>query len=176
MITDFHLAPERNRVHQITMPHISPAAVDHFVQTIALLDGYFRATFNNIGPSVILALGRTFRLKRVRCHETLLFPKVLSLAWRTLEGSSSGDAISSVWLDGFERQYIHGAMCFTAVDVDDEPLAVFLQETTEPQVTLSTACAFKSSSFLQNACDARNPFASICSSCRFVSLRIVQLS
>jgi hypothetical protein len=113
------------------MPHISPAAVDHFVQTVALLDVHFGATFNYIGPSVNLALGRTFRPQRVRCHETLLFPKVLSLAWRTLEGSASGDAISSVWLDWFKRQYVYGAMRFTAVDVDDEPLAVFLQETTE---------------------------------------------
>jgi ABC-type anion transport system duplicated permease subunit len=91
-----------------------------------LLDVHFGAIFDYIGPSVNLALGRTFRLKRVRCHDILLFPEILSLAWRTLEGSLSGDAISSVWLDGFKSQYVYGTMCFTAVDVDEGSLVVFL--------------------------------------------------
>lgn len=129
---EFHLAPEGDWVHFIAMPHISPAAVDHFVNTIASLDVHFAATFDCIGPLLNRALGRKLRLRRVRCHDRLLFPKVVSLAKRTLEYSSSGDGDrdSSIWLDAFKRQYVYGAISFTAVNADNEPFAIFLAETT----------------------------------------------
>jgi len=56
-VQDFHLAPEGDWVHYITMPHITPAAVDHFVKTIALLDVHFATTFGYISPALNLVLG-----------------------------------------------------------------------------------------------------------------------
>jgi hypothetical protein len=67
-IQDFHVGPEGDWLHYLTMPHISPTAVDHFVKTIAALDVHFRATFAYFLPSLTLALGRSLRLRRVKCQ------------------------------------------------------------------------------------------------------------
>jgi len=135
MIKEFHLAPEGDWTHYITMPHIAPTTVDDFVQTIALLDVQFAKTCAHIRPVLNFALDRTLTLKRVRYHDKLLFPKMVFLAKRRLVDSSSGEQNgSTIWLDTFKRQFVYGSMSSAVVDVDNEPLVVFLTEASESRV------------------------------------------
>ena len=74
---------------------------------------------------------------RIRCHGTSSFPKIVALAKQIYEEASSREGTSPFCLDTFRRQYIYGAMSFTAVDADDEPFVVFLAETTACRTTCS---------------------------------------
>ncbi|KAK0712764.1 pyridoxal phosphate-dependent transferase [Lasiosphaeria miniovina] len=121
-----HLAPERDMVHYITMPHITAGAVDAFVAELVRVD----AVFTGEGGLEDFLLGDRFwdsvsggvkdlRLRRLRPHHEPLFDAVVGLH----EVAEPG-----LGLPEFKRRYVFSAMSFVVVQADepDVPLAVFL--------------------------------------------------
>lgn len=123
LIGEFHLAPEGEWLHYITMPHITPAAVDHFVASIFRVDVHFVAAFRTLRTSLLQALGREVRLRRVRYHDTVLFEKIVVMAEQSHDNRNG-----HFDLDTFKRKYIYSAMSYAAVRMDGDLLAVFLTE------------------------------------------------
>lgn len=128
LMQEFHLAPEGDWVHYITMPHISPSAVAHFVDTITLPDMHFATAFRSISSRMNARFGCTITLLRIRCLDQLLFPKVLAFV-KTFDEEKTffDEGLQAFSLDKFKRQYVYGAMSFVALSADnDDPVAVFL--------------------------------------------------
>lgn len=78
MIQDFHLAPEGDGVHYITMPHITVTAVERFVGSISLFEAHFSKLLQRIKPDLDYALGLSTTLKRIRSLDNLLLPKIIT--------------------------------------------------------------------------------------------------
>lgn len=119
MVQDFHLAPEGDWVHYITMPHISSAVVD-----------YFSTVLRRIEPDLDYALGLPVTLKRTRSVDNLLFPKIITFVEQNGNKIGLGREIRSLCLDSFHRQYINGAMCFAALNSYGNPVVIFLVKST----------------------------------------------
>ena len=123
MIQDFHLAPEGDWVHYIAMPHITPGAIDHFVETVRKLDEHFATVFHFVNPDLELACGQTLSLQRIRCRDEETLPRVLNFLRKSYDGH---DAFC---LDTFKRRYTYGAMSFAAFDAQGDTCIIFLAET-----------------------------------------------
>ncbi|CAD6567466.1 MAG: hypothetical protein ASARMPREDX12_001008 [Alectoria sarmentosa] len=126
MVQDFHLAPEGDWVHYIEMPHITPGAVDHFVETVSKVDDHLATVFRFINPELDSAYGQTLSLLRIRCLDEKTFPGVVRFAKQLHEDSNEPDAFC---LDTFKRRYVYSAMSFAAFDAHGDPCIVFLAET-----------------------------------------------
>ena len=126
MIQDFHLAPEGDWVHYITMPHITPPAVDRFVETVSSLDDHFANVFTSIGQDLDSACGQRLSLLRVRCQDEMRFSKISRFA-RNLH--NNGGALETFCSDTFRRRYAYSAMSFAAFDAQNDPYIVFLAAT-----------------------------------------------
>ena len=125
MVQDFDLAPEGDWIHYITMPHITPGAIDHFVETISVLNEHFATVFRSINHDLDSACGQTLGLIRIRCRDETTFPRVAAFAKQVHDET---DALDAFCLDVFKRRYVYGAMCFAAFDANGDPLIVFLAE------------------------------------------------
>lgn len=117
---EFHLAPEGDWVHFITMPHVSPQAVHYFVETVAYLDTLFLSLFDYIRPRVVAILGEGVTLTRVKCQDIEFFPTIVEMIRR----SAGRTGYSPSWKT-FKRQYIYGSMCFAAIHNRHGPLVMF---------------------------------------------------
>ena len=126
MVQDYHLAPEGDWVHYITMPHITGAAVDRFVETVSKLDGHFAAVFRSIKPDLDSACGQPLALQRVRCQDETLFPKLVQFVKERYDNS---DDLDGFCLETFKRRYAYGAMSFAAFDAHGNTCIAFLVET-----------------------------------------------
>lgn len=123
LVEEFHLAPEGEWVHYITMPHITPTAIEHFVASIFRVVMHFAATFRVLRAPLSQALGQDVQLQRVRYHDTALFGKVSTMAQQSHDNRNG-----PFDLDAFKRKYIYSAMTYAAFGLDGEPLTVFLTE------------------------------------------------
>ncbi|MCJ1461293.1 hypothetical protein MMC28_011675 [Mycoblastus sanguinarius] len=130
MVQDFHLAPEGDWVHYITMPHISPAAVDSFVETISLFEAHFSTALHVIKPDLDHALGQPITLIRIRSLDSVLFPKIVAFAEQYGNNATLGGETRSLCLDSLHRQYVNGAMCFAALNSYGDPVVAFLVKST----------------------------------------------
>ena len=125
MVQDFHLAPEGDWVHHVAMPHVTPGAVDHFVETISKVDEHFATVFNFINPDLNSACGQTLSLVRIRCQDEITFPKVVKFAEQVHKQSDELDAFC---LDTFKPRYVYSAISFAAFDPHGDPRIIFLAE------------------------------------------------
>ncbi|KAK2841612.1 hypothetical protein FQN49_006081 [Arthroderma sp. PD_2] len=119
IMEEFHLAPEGEWAHYITMPHISPRTIGHFVQAIALFDIQFKKALAYIRPALQSILGEKVKAARICCGDSTLLPLVLKLAQDCQPGFSTHT---------FKRLYLHGGVSFVALDTDGQPLAIFLAQ------------------------------------------------
>jgi hypothetical protein len=128
LMQEFNLAPEGDWVHHISMPHITPAAVDHFVTRISEVDDHFLSMFEIIREALKTALGEeeVFLLKRLRARDELLLQRIAALAKQ--HDGMKGKHAGSSFLNLLKQTYIHNAMSFAAVcpHNPNEPLVVFL--------------------------------------------------
>ena len=126
MVQDYHLAPEGDWVHYITMPHITAAAVDHFVVTVSKLDGHFTTVFRSIKVDLDSACGQPLVLQRIRCQDEKTFPEVVQFVKELYDNS---DDLDTFCLETFNRRYAYGTMSFAAFDAHGNPCIAFLLET-----------------------------------------------
>ena len=126
MVQDYHLAPEGDWVHYITMPHITGAAVDQFVETVSKLDGHFATVFRSVKPDLDSACGQPLALQRIHCRDETTFPKLVKFVKELYDNSDDLDAFC---LETFKRRYAYGAMSFAAFDVHNNTCIAFLIET-----------------------------------------------
>ncbi|KAF9894008.1 hypothetical protein FE257_008979 [Aspergillus nanangensis] len=127
LMHEFHLAPEGDWVHFITMPHVSPWAVRRFVESITCLDALFAAVFEYVRPRLEAALGvGDFNLVRVRCRDQRLLSRIVAMG----KGVDQGDSECHHSVEEIKRRYIYGSMSFAAINASSQrPLAVFLANT-----------------------------------------------
>ncbi|KAK9777065.1 putative Histidine decarboxylase [Seiridium cardinale] len=123
LVEEFHLAPEGDWVHYVTMPHITPPAIDNFVGRIAEVDFHFKRTFELLEEPLKAVLGHSARLKRLRACDKSLLGEV---EWLDKLRCNHGRSYSSQ--DDILRSYIYSAMSFAAVSTKNEsvPVVVFL--------------------------------------------------
>ena len=126
MVQDYHLAPEGDWVHFITMPHITGAAIDQFVETVRKLDGHFATVFRSIQPDLDSACGQPLALRRIRCQDETFFPKFVDFVKERYDNS---DDLNAFCLETFKRRYAYGAMSFAAFDAHGNTCIAFLVET-----------------------------------------------
>ncbi|KAB8259716.1 pyridoxal phosphate-dependent transferase [Aspergillus pseudonomiae] len=83
VLQEFHLAPEGDWVHFITMPHITPDAVMHFVKRVAAVKAAFQSTFDDILPALEAATSQNLTLVRMESVDLGIISKALSVtqAW-----------------------------------------------------------------------------------------------
>ena len=124
MVQDYHLAPEGDWVHYITMPHITGAAVDQFVETVGKLDGHFATVFRSIKPDLDSACGQPLALQRARCQDETTFHKLVKF----VKFHDNNDDRDAFCLETFKRQYAYGAMSFAAFDAHGNTCIAFLVE------------------------------------------------
>jgi len=131
IIHQFHLAPEEDWVHYITMPHISPSAVDEFVESLAFFARHFATALHQVESDLKAALGQDIKTVRIRCLDPIIFSRIFVFSKEVSDKDleSRGKA-SFPNLDEFKRRYAYGSTSFAALDLNDEPLVVFLAETT----------------------------------------------
>ncbi|KAJ3531277.1 hypothetical protein NM208_g8950 [Fusarium decemcellulare] len=117
LIANFHLAPEGDWVHFITMPHITLSMIDTFVARIAEVDLHFNDMFERLKGSFEGVLGHEVSFRRIRPSDNSLLAHIAAM-------TAGGEAIDADWL----KNYIHDAVSFAAVQPSDaeRPLVVFL--------------------------------------------------
>ncbi|KAI4252462.1 MAG: hypothetical protein LQ352_004273 [Teloschistes flavicans] len=118
MVEEFHLAPEGEWVHYITMPHISVKAIEHFVETIAAFNDCYSVFLEALQPDMSAALGLSVKLQRIRCCESVLYPKIIDF----LESNADAGAYGQV----FEMKFASSALSFCAIGACGRPVAVAL--------------------------------------------------
>lgn len=125
MVQHFHLAPEGDWVHYVAMPHITPDAIDRFVETVSKIDDHFATVFRIINPDLDSACGQTLSLLRIRCRDEKSFPRIVRFAKKLHDGSKEHKAFC---LETFKRRYAYSAMSFAAFDAHGDPCIFFLAE------------------------------------------------
>ncbi|KAI4130883.1 MAG: hypothetical protein LQ338_001480 [Usnochroma carphineum] len=120
IVEEFHLAPEGQWVHYITMPHISPEAVVRFVDAVATWDEQFKTALTHVTPEMSSVMGRSVELQRLRCHDPVLFPRNVEFV-KSSTGSENGRDT-----DAFDIQCRRGALAFAAFSEEDVLTALFL--------------------------------------------------
>nr|CEG03482.1 unnamed protein product [Fusarium pseudograminearum CS5834] len=135
LVQEFHLAPEGDWVHFITMPHICPTTVRRFVRAVAAIDTNCGTAFDYVGHSLASSLhlsGRT-QLQRLTSRNTYS-EKVLAVANPAIlqnpQARSVCDDLGLRVLYDIKSRFIYSAMSFAAFNDMDEPLVVFLADGT----------------------------------------------
>ncbi|KAK5989346.1 Histidine decarboxylase-like protein [Cladobotryum mycophilum] len=153
LVKDFGLAPEGDWVHFITMPHVPLATVKSFIREVELIDLHCGTVIEQVATSLDSSLNQSANLKRVTCRSDVA-TRVLDIASSTILGDCQLQEMREEHEVNTARQiwvkYIHGSMCFTAVDDKGEPLVVFLSQA-EGDRTLTPGVILVKSSLHQNA-------------------------
>ncbi|WP_183155103.1 pyridoxal-dependent decarboxylase [Mycobacterium kansasii] len=126
LIHDFHLAPEGDWVHYITMPHISSGAVCDFVQAIVAVEGHFSTMFQHILPALKEQLHCGVKLKRIGSRDKFLLAKLVTLAHDHAQDPRLDSLPSSDRWEYIKQQYVYSAMSFAATDLEHRVLVAFL--------------------------------------------------
>ncbi|KAI1172103.1 PLP-dependent transferase [Nemania sp. FL0916] len=130
IVEDFSLRPEDDWVHFITMPHISRETIDRFVDQLASIDRQFSFAFSSMTYLLSNTLGRTIKLKRIRCCS--------ALAKRVSDITESIVLLEDVrghntFPDLSIKSIVRGAISAVAVDDHDEIQVVFLASSNRDQ-------------------------------------------
>ncbi|KAI4270564.1 MAG: hypothetical protein L6R38_007094 [Xanthoria sp. 2 TBL-2021] len=120
MVEEFHLAPEGPWVHYITMPHLSPEAVVHFVSAVAMWIEQFENALEDITPEMSSLLGCSVAWQRIRCHDPVSFSRTIEFVKSSARDGSERDT------DAFAIQCKRGALSFAAFGKKGALTAVFL--------------------------------------------------
>jgi len=128
LIHQFHLAPEGDWVHYITMPHISSEAVYNFVQAIVTVEDHFSTMFQHMLPALEEQMHCGVKLKRIGSRDNCLLAKLVILAHDHTQDSQLDNLLCPDRWEYIKRQYIYSAMSFVATDVEHRVLAAFLVE------------------------------------------------
>ncbi|KAL8839812.1 MAG: hypothetical protein Q9176_004215 [Flavoplaca citrina] len=120
MVEEYHLAPEGPWVHYITMPHISPKAIDRFAHAVAEWKEHFLAALNSVTPEMSVLLGRSVKLQRIRCHDPVSFTQAVDFVKSSVQKGSENN------VDTFAEQCRRSASSVAAFTEDSVLTAVFL--------------------------------------------------
>ncbi|KAL8676502.1 MAG: hypothetical protein Q9186_006986 [Xanthomendoza sp. 1 TL-2023] len=118
MVEEFHLAPEGKWVHYITMPHITLQAIEHFVKTIAAFNDCYEVVLKAMIPEMSDALGSSVTLQRIRCCDSVIYPKVIAFIDSNADDGAHGTMV--------KRKLTSGALSFGAIDAHGLLVAVVL--------------------------------------------------
>ncbi|KAL6915275.1 hypothetical protein FSST1_006770 [Fusarium sambucinum] len=139
LVQEFHLAPEGDWVHFITMPHICPTTIRRFVRAVAAIDTNCGTAFDYVGHSLASSLhlsGRT-QLRRLTSRNTYS-ENVLAVAnlaiLQNMQAQSVRDDLGLRKLYDIRSRFIYSAMSFAAFNDMNEPLVVFLADGTGDRV------------------------------------------
>lgn len=130
IIEEFSMRPEDDWVHFITMPHVSKETIDRFVDQLAGVDKQFSFAFSSITPLLSDSLGKTIKLKRVRCCSVLaervsdITRTIVSL--NDVRCRDTGSVLNV-------KSRLRGAVSAVAVDDYDEIQIVFLASSSRNQ-------------------------------------------
>ncbi|KAL9593630.1 MAG: hypothetical protein Q9219_007462 [cf. Caloplaca sp. 3 TL-2023] len=127
----FHLAPEGDWVHYITMPHISAEAVDEFVDALTACERRVASALCEMERGLrTLLVGQEVKVVRIRSFESIVFERIFGFYQRVQEENSGsrGEAREILELDEFRDRFAHGAVSFAALDEKYEPVGLFLSD------------------------------------------------
>lgn len=129
ILHQYHLAPEGGWVHYLTMPHISPSAVDEFVGTMALFDRTYIAVLRQAEANLNMIITQGVSIVRISSLDFADFSKVFAFYERTRSmDSESHKESEKCGEEDFILRFAHSAVSFAALDQAGEPLILFLSE------------------------------------------------
>lgn len=133
LVEEFHLAPEGDWVHFITMPHINPTTIERFVRAIASVDASCGTAFDYVGQSLASSLhfNGHAQLRRLTSR-SIYSEKVLAVAnlaiLQNLQAQNVRDGLGLRSLNDIRSCFIYSAMSFALFNDLNEPLVVFLAD------------------------------------------------
>ncbi|KAF9767248.1 hypothetical protein IL306_000203 [Fusarium sp. DS 682] len=139
LVQEFHLAPEGDWVHFITMPHISTSTIRRFVRAVASVDTNCGTAFDYVGKSLAssLHLKGHAHLRRLTSR-SIYSERVLAVAnlaiLQNLQARSVRHDLGLTQLSDIRSCFIYSAMSFAVFNDMNEPLVVFLADGTGNRV------------------------------------------